>query len=150
MAEEAKEENRVSEVSDPKVNKEEEARPESRPESKPEARPESRPETRPGARPETRPGARPTEDRRRGSVRSSNGPFQQRRGYFRKKVCKLCVRKIKDVDYKDVDMLRRFVTDRGKILPRRITGTCAKHQRVLATAIKRARFVALLPFEANK
>jgi small subunit ribosomal protein S18 len=166
MAEEAKEENRVSEVSDPKVNKEEEARPESRPETRPEAKPEARPESRaetrpesraetrpeakPEARPGARPGARPTEDRRRGSVRSSNGPFQQRRGYFRKKVCKLCVRKIKDVDYKDVDMLRRFVTDRGKILPRRITGTCAKHQRVLATAIKRARFVALLPFEANK
>jgi len=76
--------------------------------------------------------------------------MQQRRVYFRKKVCKLCVRKVKHVDYKDVDLLRRFITDRGKILPRRITGTCAKHQRMLATAIKRARFVALLPFEANK
>ena len=93
---------------------------------------------------------RPSEDRRKSPERSSNGPGQQRRVYFRKKVCKLCVRKVKHVDYKDIDMLRRFVTDRGKILPRRITGTCAKHQRVLAAAIKRARFVALLPFEANK
>jgi ribosomal protein S18 len=81
---------------------------------------------------------------------SVNQQFSQRRIYFRKKVCKLCVRKIKEIDYKDVDLLRRFITDRGKILPRRITGTCAKHQRILAMAIKRARFIALLPFEANK
>jgi small subunit ribosomal protein S18 len=81
---------------------------------------------------------------------SSSQQFTQRRIYFRKKVCKLCVRKIKEVDYKDVDLLRRFITERGKILPRRITGTCAKHQRILAMAIKRARFIALLPFEANK
>jgi small subunit ribosomal protein S18 len=93
---------------------------------------------------------KPAEVRRRGSSGPSNVPMQQRRVYFRKKVCKLCVRKVKHVDYKDVDLLRRFITDRGKILPRRITGTCAKHQRMLATAIKRARFVALLPFEANK
>jgi small subunit ribosomal protein S18 len=69
-----------------------------------------------------------------------------RRPYFRKKVCKLCLKKAKAVDYKDVDMLRRFVTDRGKILPRRITGTCAKHQRMVSRAIMRARMVALLPF----
>jgi len=56
------------------------------------------------------------------------------------------VNKIKTVDYKDVDLLKRFVTDRGKILPRRMTGTCAKHQRVLAAAIKRARMAAFLPF----
>ncbi|UCB47437.1 MAG: 30S ribosomal protein S18 [Spirochaetota bacterium] len=76
--------------------------------------------------------------------------FTQRRIYFRRKVCKLCVKKVKEIDYKDIDLLRRFVTERGKILPRRITGTCAKHQRILAMAIKRARFIALLPFEANK
>jgi small subunit ribosomal protein S18 len=74
------------------------------------------------------------------------GNIRQGRTYFRKKVCKLCVRKLKTVDYKDVDMLRKFVTDRGKILPRRITGTCAKHQRVLSRAIMRARMIALLPF----
>jgi small subunit ribosomal protein S18 len=85
--------------------------------------------------------------------RGPGGPSRYgggRKVYFRKKVCKLCVRKIKKVDYKDVDLLKRFVTDRGKILPRRITGTCAKHQRMLASAIKRARFIALLPFESNR
>jgi small subunit ribosomal protein S18 len=68
--------------------------------------------------------------------------------YFKKKVCKFCMQKLK-IDYKDSDTLRRFITERGKILPRRITGTCAKHQRVLALAIKRARIIALLPFVAN-
>jgi small subunit ribosomal protein S18 len=68
--------------------------------------------------------------------------------YFKKKVCKFCVQKLK-IDYKDADTLRRFVTERGKILPRRITGTCAKHQRSLSLAIKRARIIALLPFVAE-
>ena len=65
--------------------------------------------------------------------------------FFKKKVCRFCVQKLK-IDYKDADTLRRFITERGKILPRRITGTCAKHQRVLAVAIKQARTIALLPF----
>ncbi|MDR0554130.1 MAG: 30S ribosomal protein S18 [Treponema sp.] len=68
--------------------------------------------------------------------------------YFKKKVCKFCTQKLK-IDYKDPDILRRFITERGKILPRRITGTCAKHQRALALAIKRARIIALLPFVAE-
>jgi small subunit ribosomal protein S18 len=68
--------------------------------------------------------------------------------FFKKKVCKFCLQKLK-IDYKDADVLRRYVTERGKILPRRITGTCAKHQRVLAVAIKRARIIALLPFVAE-
>ena len=68
--------------------------------------------------------------------------------FFKKKVCKFCIQKLK-IDYKDADTLRRFVTERGKILPRRITGTCAKHQRSLALAIKRARIIALLPFVAD-
>jgi small subunit ribosomal protein S18 len=68
--------------------------------------------------------------------------------YFKKKVCKFCVQKLK-INYKDADVLRRFVTERGKILPRRITGTCAKHQRALALAIKQARSIALLPFVAE-
>jgi small subunit ribosomal protein S18 len=68
--------------------------------------------------------------------------------FFKKKVCKFCSQKLK-IDYKDADVLRRFITDRGKILPRRITGTCAKHQRSLALAIKRARMIALLPFVAE-
>lgn len=65
--------------------------------------------------------------------------------FFRKKVCRFCSQKAK-IDYKDPDSLRRFITERGKILPRRITGTCAKHQRKLALEIKRARALALLPY----
>ena len=68
--------------------------------------------------------------------------------FFRKKACRFCANKAK-IDYKDADGLRRFTTERGKILPRRITGTCAKHQRELALAIKRARAICLLPFVAD-
>ncbi|MDR1902251.1 MAG: 30S ribosomal protein S18 [Treponema sp.] len=68
--------------------------------------------------------------------------------FFKKKVCKFCVQKLK-IDYKEADILRRFITERGKILPRRITGTCAKHQRALALAVKQARIIALLPFVAD-
>lgn len=67
-----------------------------------------------------------------------------RRG--RKKVCQFCVDKVDHIDYKESGRLKRFMTDRGKILPRRITGNCAKHQRALTTAIKRARVMALLPY----
>lgn len=71
------------------------------------------------------------------------------RAFYRKKVCRFCAQKLK-IDYKEPDALRRFITERGKILPRRITGTCAKHQRKLAVEIKRARAVALLPFVMNE
>jgi len=64
----------------------------------------------------------------------------------RRKVCGFCVDKITSVDYKNPAKLRKYVSDRGKILPRRATGTCASHQRVLTRAIKRAREIALLPF----
>jgi len=67
----------------------------------------------------------------------------------RRKVCGFCVDKVDTVDYKNVNRLRRFVTERGKILPRRTTGTCASHQRILTVAIKRAREIALLPFVAE-
>ena len=67
----------------------------------------------------------------------------------KKKVCQFCVDKVTDIDYKDVAKLRRYVSERAKILPRRITGTCAKHQRQLTIAIKRARIIALLPFSAE-
>ena len=70
------------------------------------------------------------------------------KAYFRKKVCRFCANKAK-IDYKDADVLRRYMTERGKILPRRITGTCAKHQREIAKAIKRARSISLLPFVAD-
>ncbi len=67
----------------------------------------------------------------------------------RKKVCSFCVEKVETIDYKDVTKLKRFVSERAKILPRRVTGTCAKHQRELTTAIKRARHLALLPYSAD-
>lgn len=67
----------------------------------------------------------------------------------RRKVCQFCVEKVQHIDYKDVARLRRFTSERGKILPRRMTGTCAKHQRQLSTAIKRARQIALLPYTTD-
>lgn len=69
---------------------------------------------------------------------------KMRRG--RKKVCAFCVEKATEIDYKDVPKLKKYITERGKILPRRISGTCAKHQRTLTEAIKRSRNIALLPF----
>lgn len=65
---------------------------------------------------------------------------------MRKKKCKFCLDRVTYVDYKDERRVRRFMTDRGKITPRRITGTCAKHQRMLAMAVKRARLIALVPY----
>jgi len=73
----------------------------------------------------------------------------RKRGKRRPKVCFFCVDKIDHVDFKDIEKLRKYVSDRGKILPRRVTGNCAKHQRRLTIAIKRARMMALLPFSAE-
>ncbi|MCL1910896.1 MAG: 30S ribosomal protein S18 [Leptospirales bacterium] len=70
----------------------------------------------------------------------------QRLSRFKKKVCRFCHDKSYVIDYKRSDILENFITDRGKILPRRITGTCAKHQRDVAREIKKARIIALLPF----
>jgi small subunit ribosomal protein S18 len=88
--------------------------------------------------------------------RSGSGPAERparregaggRRQYFRRrKVCKFCTEKIDVIDYKDVRLIGQFVSERGKILPRRLTGTCSPHQRTLTLAIKRARNIALLPF----
>jgi small subunit ribosomal protein S18 len=69
--------------------------------------------------------------------------------YRRKRVCKFCVEKLEYIDFKDVKMLQQFIPERGKILPRRISGTCALHQRKLQNAIKRARIVALIPFATD-
>jgi small subunit ribosomal protein S18 len=74
---------------------------------------------------------------------------RKRGGMRRRKVCQFCAEKSEAIDYKDVEKLKKFVTERGKILPKRITGTCAKHQRELTTSIKRARIVALLPYVAD-
>ena len=67
----------------------------------------------------------------------------------RKKVCAFCADKVETIDYKDIAKLRKFTSDRAKILPRRVTGTCARHQRELTVAIKRARQVALLPYVSD-
>lgn len=67
----------------------------------------------------------------------------------RKKVCHFCVDRVETIDYKDVARLRKFISERAKILPRRVTGTCAGHQRELTVAIKRSRFIALLPFVSD-
>jgi len=81
------------------------------------------------------------------SAGKGNQPGKYRK--MRRKVCAFCVEKIVYIDYKNVNRLRRFISDRGKILPRRTTGTCAAHQRSLTHAIKRAREIALLPFTAE-
>ena len=70
-------------------------------------------------------------------------------GMRRKKVCQFCADKNEAIDYKDTEKLRKFITERGKILPRRVTGACAIHQRDITTAVKRARIVALLPYVAD-
>lgn len=80
-------------------------------------------------------------DRPAGPGGPRGGPKRQHR-----KVCAFCAEKIDYIDYKEISRLRRFVSDRGKILPRRVTGTCAKHQRPLTTALERARAIALLPY----
>ena len=75
----------------------------------------------------------------------SNSPMKRRGGRRRKKVCVFCG-KDNVIDYKDTNKLKRYISERGKILPRRITGNCARHQRALTTAIKRARNIALMPY----
>jgi len=75
-------------------------------------------------------------------------PRGKKRLFHRRKVCRFCVDHINDIDYKDIKTLRNFVTERGKIVPRRISGNCAKHQRLLTQTIMRARFMALLPYTA--
>ncbi|WP_341875904.1 30S ribosomal protein S18 [Defluviitalea saccharophila] len=72
--------------------------------------------------------------------------IQKRRIRKRKKVCNFCVDKMNVIDYKDTNKIKKYISERGKILPRRITGNCAKHQRALTIAIKRARHIALLPY----
>lgn len=67
----------------------------------------------------------------------------------KRRQCNFCADKVEEIDYKDINRLRRYVTERGKILPRRITGNCAAHQRQLTTAVKRARVVALLPYTSE-
>ncbi len=81
---------------------------------------------------------------------SSSNSSSERRYFARPKTCQFCADKSLSIDYKKVDLLKRFVTDEGKIRPRRQTGNCARHQRALAGAIKRARQIALLPFTSAR
>ena len=93
---------------------------------------------------------RKTGGRGRGDDKKGDGKQGQRRGLFRRrKVCKFCADKIDDINYKDTKLLMPFVPERAKILPRRISGTCAMHQRKLRTAIMRARQLALIPYTAE-
>jgi len=84
---------------------------------------------------------------REGSQSSGPGGRGGKRPH--RKVCAFCVEKVDHIDYKEVSRLRRYVSERGKILPRRVTGTCAKHQRPLTDALKRARSIALLPYTTD-
>lgn len=85
---------------------------------------------------------RPDNSRRKPFVRKPASRF----GFSRKKACFFCVKKMKAIDYKDINLLRKHVTERGKILPMMATSTCAKHQRLVSKAIKRARFMGLLSY----
>jgi small subunit ribosomal protein S18 len=107
----------------------------------PEAEQEAPPQPAPAGRTEERPQSGPSAPPRRGGGRG--------RGGGRRKVCAFCVDKIEHIDYKEPGKLRRYVSERGKIEPRRKTGTCARHQRRLTLAIKRARHLALLPYTAD-
>ncbi|HEX4284457.1 MAG TPA: 30S ribosomal protein S18 [Terracidiphilus sp.] len=108
-------------------------------ESRPEPRPDARPDTRPhSSGPGGRPGGRP-----------GGGPGGRGKFFRRKKVCKFCTEKIDAIPYRDVRLLQQFVAERGKIVPRRLTGVCTTHQRRLTRAIKQARNIALLPFATH-
>jgi small subunit ribosomal protein S18 len=100
----------------------------------------------PEGRTESGPGGDRGDRGDRGDDRGERGGDRRRRHFGRRKVCTFCVEKVDRVDYKDPMRLRRFLSDRARIEPRRKTGTCAKHQRWLAVALKRARHLALLPY----
>jgi small subunit ribosomal protein S18 len=85
-------------------------------------------------------------DRDRDGGKEREGKRGGRRGFGRRKVCRFCAEPNTPIDYKDPQLLKYFITDRGKIVPRRISGNCARHQRQVALAIKRARLIALMPF----
>lgn len=97
--------------------------------------------------PETTTVAAPREDNRRDDRRDDRGPSDKKKFYYTKKVCKFCTKQVEEkaINYKNVDLLKRFVMPSGKILPRRISGNCAKHQRRVVVEVKNARIIALLP-----
>lgn len=85
-----------------------------------------------------------------GAKDSRTGPGQERKFFSRRKACRFCTDKVAGINYKDVPTLRNFLTERGKIMPRRISGNCAIHQRALTTAIKRARNIAMVAFAEER
>src|SRR5688500_13499674 len=92
-----------------------------------------------------------TEDRggrfgAKGGKEGKGGGASRKRGFARRKVCRFCADRNVPIDYKDPATLKHFITDRGKIIPRRISGNCAKHQRKVSVAVKRSRMIALMPF----
>ena len=95
------------------------------------------------------PGKKDNKGSNRDSYDRGDGKGGMRVRRAKRKVCAFCMEKAVDIDYKEVAKLRKYISERGKILPRRISGNCAKHQRQLTTAIKRARHIALLPFTAE-
>ncbi len=119
---------------------------------------ETKTETKPdeGSGRKSSSGAKTGSDREERKDRRSSSDNRPQRDYrsdqqsrvprFRRKVCRFCHEENLEIDYKNREILERFITDRGKILPRRVTGTCAKHQRLLARAIKKARYIALIPY----
>ncbi len=85
-------------------------------------------------------------EKKRDGFRRNKKKGARKKVFFRKRFCRFCVDKVDTIDYKDILKLKRFITEKGKILPNHITGNCARHQRSVAAAIKRARYVALLPY----
>lgn len=85
-------------------------------------------------------------DRDRDKDKDKDKDSKKRKGFTRKKICRFCGETHLAIDYKDPQLLKSFITERGKIVPRRISGNCAKHQREIAISIRRARMIALLPF----
>ena len=124
-------------------DKNDQATPQAAPQAAPKAAPDST--SRPAGGQDSRPRSYPPSGDRGGYRGGGGRGGPGGRSFFRRKVCRFCTQNLV-ADYKNADLLRRFVTERGKILPRRITGTCAKHQRDLSMQIKRARTLAFLPF----
>ncbi len=152
---ESKEDNSVTEPAENaetaiEETKEPEQKTEQKPEEKTEQKSEEKTEQKPGQKTEQRPGQRPQGGKPPYSRPGRPGGFDkrpmQKNPRYRKKFCRFCFNKELKINYRDPQVLEGFITERGKILPRRITGTCAKHQRELSRAIKQARILSLLPF----
>ena len=94
-------------------------------------------------------GDSPRREKRGAKSAADKAKAARKRGFARRKVCRFCADKNVAIDYKDPATLKHFITDRGKIIPRRISGNCARHQRKIAVAVKRARMIALMPFSVT-